>query len=170
MSTLRLLGCLDGVNAEVLGQAISQLWPSASGQQPQVGLLYVIDTRPRGELERRRERFWRPPHLPLARQEQLRQAERETAQEILQEGARYVRGAELLQREGRAEQEILRCAQEWGATLIVLCARSPRGERGPEQGPASVGHVARFVLDHASCPVLLLRGSWSLASAKEGPA
>nr|BBH91861.1 hypothetical protein KTA_00600 [Thermogemmatispora argillosa] len=166
MSTLRILGCLDGVNAELLGQAIAQLWPSAGEQRLQVGLLYVIDTRPLGELERRRERFLRPPHLPRARQEQLRQVERETAQEILQEGARYVSGAELLQREGRAEQEIVRCAQEWGATLIILCARSPRGEREPEHGPASVGHVARFVLDHAGCPVLLLRGA--LAPRKEG--
>ncbi|WP_376795695.1 universal stress protein [Thermogemmatispora sp.] len=160
MSAVRVLGCLDGLNAELLGQAIARFWPQ-SGERLQVGLLYVIDTRPLGELERRRERFLRPPHLPPFRQEHLRQAERETAQEILQEAARYLGGAELLQREGRAEQEIVRCAQEWGADLLLLCARSPRGGRGPEQGPASVGHVARFVLDHASCPVLLLRGSLS---------
>ncbi|GER83588.1 MAG: universal stress protein [Thermogemmatispora sp.] len=155
---LRVLCCLDGVNAEVLGQALARLWPLA-GDRLRVGLLYVIDTRPLGELERRRERFLRPPHLPPIRQEQLRQAERETAQEILQEAARYVHGAELLQREGKAEQEIVRCAQEWEASLIMLCARSPRNGHGPERGPASVGHVARFVLDHAGCPVLLLRGT-----------
>ncbi len=161
MSAMRVLCCLDGVNAEVLGQALARLWPLA-GDQLRVGLLYVIDTRPLGELERRRERFLRPPHLPPVRQEQLRQAEREAAQEILQEGARYVGGAELLQREGRAEEEIVRCAREWGASLIMLCARSPRNGGGPEQGPASVGRVARFVLDHAGCPVLLLRGRFSV--------
>jgi len=36
------------------------------------------------------------------------------------------------------------------------CPRSPTFG-GPTLGPKSVGHVARFVLDHAPCPVLLLR-------------
>jgi Arsenical pump membrane protein len=30
---------------------------------------------------------------------------------------------------------------------------------GPPSGPKSVGHVARFVLDHAPCAVLLVRGN-----------
>jgi nucleotide-binding universal stress UspA family protein len=79
------------------------------------------------------------------------------AQDILQEGARYLPGAEMLHREGRPEREIVQCALEWNADLVVICPRSP-GLGGPPLGPRSVGHVARFVLDHAPCPVLLVRG------------
>jgi nucleotide-binding universal stress UspA family protein len=152
---VRVLCCLDGENGQRLARAVTGLLRSA---ELQVGLLYVIDTRPHGELERHRERFLRPPHLPPARREQIRQAEEETARDILAEGARYLQGAEQLRREGRAEQEIVRCAVEWRADLIVIGARSAR-DTGPRAGPGSVGHIARFVLDHAPCPVLLLRGT-----------
>lgn len=40
--------------------------------------------------------------------------------------------------------------------IFVFLARSP-AFGGPALGPKSLGHVARFVLDHAPCPVLLLR-------------
>ena len=37
--------------------------------------------------------------------------------------------------------------------------RASEGSAGhPRLGPASVGHTARFVIDHAPCDVLLLRG------------
>ena len=84
------------------------------------------------------------------------QAEAAAAQDILQEGLRYVPQAETLSREGRPEREIIQCASEWNADLIVICSRSP-AFGGPALGPKSVGHVARFVLDHAPCPVLLVR-------------
>ena len=86
----------------------------------------------------------------------IQQAEAAAAQDILQEGLRYVPQAETLSREGRPEREIIQCASEWNADLIVICSRSP-AFGGPALGPKSVGHVARFVLDHAPCPVLLVR-------------
>jgi nucleotide-binding universal stress UspA family protein len=162
---MRVLCCLDGANAEVLARAVQTMLRS---EALRIGLLYVTDTRPHGELERQRERFLRPPRLPPLRQEELRRAEQETADDILREGERFFDGlpTELLRREGRAEEQILACAGEWRAELIVLCARSsllgsvphPPHRPHPLQGPGSVGHVARFVLDHASCPVLLIRG------------
>jgi nucleotide-binding universal stress UspA family protein len=59
-------------------------------------------------------------------------------------------------REGWPEREIIQCAFEWNADLIIICSRSA-AFGGPALGPKSVGHVARFVLDHAPCPVLLVR-------------
>jgi nucleotide-binding universal stress UspA family protein len=47
-------------------------------------------------------------------------------------------------------------AGEVGADLIGLRARA-QWDRHPPAGPGSVGHTARFVLDHAPCDVLLLR-------------
>ena len=152
---MRLLCCLDGTNIEQISKAVSTMLQSNSLT---IGLLYVIDSGPHGEMERQRERFLRGPHPPTARQEQMRQAEKASAQDILTEGARYVQGAEQLQREGRPEREIVQCATDWAADLIIICPRSPLNP-GPPSGPKSVGHVARFVLDHAPCAVLLVRGN-----------
>jgi nucleotide-binding universal stress UspA family protein len=150
---MRVLCCLDGTNIEVLHKAASTM---LNGAELAIGLLYVIDSGPRGDIERTRERFFRPHHLPMPREEQMRQAETTAAQDILQEGQRYFAQAETLQREGRPEREIVQCAVEWQADLILICPRSPEFV-GPPVGPKSVGHVARFVLDHAPCPVLLVR-------------
>jgi len=40
------------------------------------------------------------------------------------------------------------------ATLVVGASV----DRREQPGPHSDGHTARFVLDHSSCPVLLIRG------------
>lgn len=63
---------------------------------------------------------------------------------------------EILLAAGRPEREIERVAGEWRADLVVVCARQGSGPL-PPPGPRSVGHVARFVLDHAPCAVLLIR-------------
>ena len=150
---MKVLCCLDGTNIAQISSAVKQMLPD---NQLTLGLIYVIDSGPHGELERQRERFLRPPALDPRRKEQMRSAEVGTAQDILEEGTKYLPGAERLQRTGRPEREIVTLAQEWHADLVVICPRSPQST-GPALGPKSVGHVARFVLDHAPCPVLLVR-------------
>jgi nucleotide-binding universal stress UspA family protein len=150
---MRVLCCLDGTNIEQMSKVVSAMLRAGALT---IGVIYVIDSGPHGEMERQRERFLRPPQPPMPRREQMRQAEEASAQDILAEGIRYLPGAELLRREGRPEREIVQCATEWAADLIVICPRSPRSG-GPALGPKSVGHVARFVLDHAPCSVLLAR-------------
>jgi nucleotide-binding universal stress UspA family protein len=150
---MRVLCCLDGTNGEQVSKAVSTM---LRAETRTIGVLYVIDTGPQEEMQRQRERFLRPPHPPLPRREQMRQAEEASAQEILEEGRRYLVGAETLQRTGRPEREIVNSAADWHADVIVMCSRSPR-DGGSSLGPKSIGHVARFVLDHAPCPVLLVR-------------
>ena len=150
---MKVLCCLDGTNIEHLRSAVQTMLPA---NQLTLGLIYVIDSGPHGELERQRERFLRAPTLNPRRNEQMHNAETSAAQDILEEGARYLTHGERIQRAGRPEREIVIFAQEWYADLIVICPRSPQGA-GPALGPKSVGHVARFVLDHAPCPVLLVR-------------
>jgi nucleotide-binding universal stress UspA family protein len=154
---MRVLCCLDGTNIEQVSEAVSTM---LRADTLTLGLIYVIDAGPHEEMERQRERFFRPPHPPLPRREQMWQAEQLSAQDILEEGTRYLPGAQMLQREGRPERAIVQCAAEWAADLVVICTRAPRNP-GPPLGPKSVGHVARFVLDHAPCPVLLVRGTSS---------
>jgi nucleotide-binding universal stress UspA family protein len=150
---MRVLGCLDGTNAEQIGHA-AQMFTSMEPQT--IALLTVIDIGPRDDIDRMRGRFWRPPmgHQPVT--EEMVAAETAAAQEILSAGRAYVEKAETLVRPGRPELEIVNAAAEWRADVILICARAEYGEP-PHLGPRSVGHVARFVLDHAPCPVLLVR-------------
>ncbi len=152
---MRILCCLDGTNSEQVSKAA--LLFAASTEAPVYGLLYITDSEPRREIERTRERFLRRPgQLPAPRQQQMRQAEEVSAQEILAEGLRFLPGAQTIQRTGRPEREIVNCAAEWRADVLVILPRTHTGE-GARIGPRSVGHVARFVLDHAPCPVFLVR-------------
>lgn len=153
---MRVLCCLDGYNIAQLSNALSTVVQPASLE---IGLIYVTDTGPHAEMERmenQRGRFLRQPGMTPARREQVRQAEEATAQDILNEGARAFPGAERIQRAGRPEREIVNLAAEWKADLILICPRTAY-DGNPSIGPKSVGHVARFVLDHAPCPVLLVR-------------
>jgi nucleotide-binding universal stress UspA family protein len=149
---MRVLVCLDGTNGEQVSKATEML---SATQSLISGILYVIDTGPRKDIEHTRERFLRPGP-PRSRVDEMEQAELAAAQDVLNEGLRHLPNAETLQRQGRPEREIVNVAAEWQADLVVIC---PRGEYGakPSIGPKSVGHVARFVLDHAPCPVLLVR-------------
>ncbi len=150
---MRVLCCLDGSNIEQVTKALAAL---VSPNERTTSFLYVTDSGPHGEIERKREGLLRPRHPGGPLNERMQQAETAAAQDILQEGSRNLPGAEMLHREGRPEHEIVQCASEWNADLVVICPRSP-GFGGPPLGPRSVGHVARFVLDHAPCPVLLVR-------------
>ena len=164
---MRILCCLDGTNAEEIGKALG-MFPAVEALT--VGLLHVTDTRPKEDMDLIRERFWRhplhphhpprpsPEHLPRPspREEEISEAEKASAEEILKEGQGNYAGAETIGREGPPEREIVNLAAEWRADLLIVCSRA-RYRVNEEIGPKSVGHVARFVLDHAPCPVLLLR-------------
>jgi nucleotide-binding universal stress UspA family protein len=150
---MRVLCCLDGTNIEHITRALSTL---VAADERTIGLLYVTDLGPHQEIERKRERLLRPRHLSGPLYEKMRQAEVASAQDILQEGLRYLPGAQTLSREGNPEREIIQGAAEWHVDLIVICPRASVFGGSP-LGPKSVGHVARFVLDHAPCPVLLIR-------------
>jgi nucleotide-binding universal stress UspA family protein len=150
---MRVLCCLDGTNVDPVSKATEML---STSQPLAIGLIYVTDTGPRHDIEHLRERFLRPPGHPPPREEEMRQAEKASAQDILNEGLRYFPAAEALQRQGRPEREIVNTAAEWQADLVLICPRAEYGGRHAI-GPKSVGHVARFVVDHAPCPVLLVR-------------
>jgi nucleotide-binding universal stress UspA family protein len=164
---MRALLCLDGTNTERLVQRALPLLPA---QALQITLLYVVDSGPGQDYERLRQRYLgmgeRGAHL-LA---QMAQAEQAHADEILTsaraallaawpQGAHNSQAVQAIALRGKPEQEIARFPLTTPVDLIVLGARRVRapGEPPPPPGPKSIGHVARFVLDHAPCPVLLIR-------------
>jgi nucleotide-binding universal stress UspA family protein len=150
---MRALCCLDGTNIGQISKVTEILSKTTAATYC---MLYVVDTGPRKEIEYTRQRFLRPPGPPSLREDEMQQAEKASAEDILNEGLRHLPGAETLQRKGRPEREIVNTAAEWQADLVVICARAEYGGK-TTIGPKSVGHVARFILDHAPCPVLLLR-------------
>ncbi len=152
---MRILCCLDGTNAEIISKAVTTF---LHGNEITINLLYVTDSGPQKEIERSRSRFLRPYDLASPRRDQIQQTEQLSAQDVLNEGesclAPYT--TTKTHRTGRPEREIVNYAAEWQADLLLICPRALYG--GPTTiGPKSVGHVARFVLDHAPCPVLLAR-------------
>lgn len=150
--------CLSGLDTEeFLDRALRRL----PGPAWRFLLFYVIDTRPAEELGYMRQALFRG-RLPPERLAQMQTVEDQTAQEVIAEARAHLLagqpGATVDTRlaRGRPEQEIIRAAAEVGSDLLVVGARYQGGPR-PASGPPSVGHVARFVLDHAPCDVLLLR-------------
>ncbi len=150
---MRILCCLDGTNLEQVSNAIVTLVPM---ETLILSFLYVIDTRPHEEMERRTGPLLRRARPDAPRLERMQQADEGTAQEILEEARGVHPNAETVYRRGQPERVIVNYAAEWNADVIVICPRSLQSG-GPTIGPKSIGHIARFVVDHAPCPVLLVR-------------
>ena len=150
---MRVVCCLDGTNLELVSKAIVTLIPT---EILTLGFLYVIDTRPHQEMERRTGPLLRRARPDAPRFERMHQADEGAAEEILEEAHSVYPHAEMAYRRGQPERVIVNYAAEWNADVIIICPRSLHSG-GPTIGPKSLGHVARFVVDHAPCPVLLVR-------------
>src|SRR6202043_2032101 len=123
---MRVLVCLDGTNVEQVSEATKML---AATQSLTLGILYVIDTGPRKDIEHTRERFLRRPGPPRSREDEMEQAELAAAQDVLTEGLRYIPNAETFRRQGRPEREIVNVAAEWQGGLFFFFPRgAKRGE------------------------------------------
>jgi nucleotide-binding universal stress UspA family protein len=115
----------------------------------EITLLYVIDAGAAELAEHpgpgRIGRHRPPPDAPV-----VGAAAEAEAHELLDAAvAALGRPAERLVAQGRVEHEVARACED--ADLLVL-ARDGEDRRGPK----SLGHRARFVVDHASCEVLLV--------------
>ncbi len=164
---MRALLCLDGTNTERLAQ---QTFALLNPSDLRLVLLHVVDVGPSHEMERLRQRFVGMGQRGAELLAQMAQAEQEQGAEVLATaqaalrahwpggapGAEQIEGVTL---RGRPEQETVRLASAMSIDLILVCNRRVLQPHEPPHppGPKSVGHVARFVLDHAPCPVLLLR-------------
>lgn len=123
-------------------------------------LLHVVDTGPRHDLKHLIQGLRHGSTPEHVRKGELTAAEESTGTASLTEAEESARTAGLRARallvRGRPEEIILKVANDEAVSLICISAREG-AEGHPHIGPASVGHTARFVLDHAPCDVLLLR-------------
>jgi nucleotide-binding universal stress UspA family protein len=142
----------------------------------------VIDTRPAEELNFiRRSRLF-GSRTGGSHQHDLRTADQELGSQILAEAAELIENhpgqhqitAQLIF-EGRPEREIISYLDRNPADLVVIGTRfsgdldapPPPPRPGPEplpsieakpgRGPHSIPPIARFVIDHALCDILILK-------------
>ncbi|SRR5487761_2187493 len=132
----------------------------AAGGITELILVHIIDTGPRQDLEQRWDMMRRGPHTDPARVQALAMAEESAGQAALAEALTQAQQLGIPSRtqleRGKPEQVLVQLAQRTAVDLVVVRARE-WGSQQPLLGPRSVGHTARFVLDHASCDVLLVR-------------
>ncbi len=153
---MRVLVGIDLRGGTELLQRLNRLVPLQGGE---LVLAHVIDNGARGEMDLARARLVHRP-IPRHHLRQVDEAEREAAREALEEAARVAQrlgaAAETVVAEGEPGRVLAILAARRACQLAVVAARS--GGEG-EVGPHSIGHTARFLLDHSPCPVLLLRRS-----------
>jgi nucleotide-binding universal stress UspA family protein len=160
----RFLVALAGTEDAALPAHLAQVVGSG-GSEDEITLLHVAEAGPR-ELAAYDPVVRRGP-WPLPKRDRiehrLADADDEGSAALLalwhERFVAALPGAQIvhLVAQGRPEQEIIAAAQRLHADAVILCARPRTGATEP--GPRSVGHVARFVVDHSPVPVLLIRRS-----------
>jgi nucleotide-binding universal stress UspA family protein len=148
---MRAVVAVAGAEAEPFWERVRQLLP----RDALVELLHVVDEAPLRELGMqfsRRPGHPRPPDFE-ARADEAAALGAETILARAQAG--LGRPASTFVERGRPEQAIVARAWDVGASLVVVGARP--GDLHTPAEPHSLGHVSRFVVDHAPCPVLLVR-------------
>jgi nucleotide-binding universal stress UspA family protein len=148
MATRRILVLIDGMHtAELLAEANDVL----RLRDAEVVLVYVRGRTARHGLDLVRRRPGGAP-MPAHRERSIAEAEQVRGEEALAEAERLAvplaDSVRTLLVDGEAGREVVELARRERADVVALRA----GARGP-LGPAS-----RFIADHASCTVLLVRG------------
>jgi hypothetical protein len=142
--------CLDGVQDEELISAASG-WATRF-EWVEVWCAYGDEAA--RELEHVREHHGRPPKPPPPHHNRA-EVDREQAEAIVARGAERMRLAPIEPRQrtlsGRDAGHALAAAS--GSEVALFLAAGHRGGVGPH----SVGHVARFVIDHARGPIIVVR-------------
>ena len=154
---MKALICVDGRDLAGLLAATE----AALSNDAEWVLLHVVDTSPLEEAGRALGGLLGRGPRPMEAERQIWLSAALNQDEVRAEIETWLRekgrAAEVIIASGRPEHEILRAAEERGAHIIVLRAGhpGPGPHRGP--GPRPLGPIARFVVDHALCDVLLLR-------------
>lgn len=148
------LRCLIAINGHERDDAFTSLRIVLSHSQ--IALVHVIDDRAAYEVRQSRQGYLLHRGLRPDRQEAMARADETAA------AAAFARTKSLLGTptdddvgtvllHGNPEREVVREARERAADLVVVFGR------GGDPGPKSIGKVARFIIDHVPCTILLVR-------------
>jgi nucleotide-binding universal stress UspA family protein len=156
MTTFKVLLCVDGAPAEsLLKAALPVVHPDAVWVPT-----HIVDARARRDLGLLRGGIIGAGPLSRGQLQAIDTATAEHTRNVIESTQATLRTLGLNSeppqtRVGEPGREICAVAQAVQAGLVVLFASL---RRPTHAGPGSIGHTARFVLDHSPCPVLLLRG------------
>ncbi len=145
------------VNEQPVENALGRLPQLAPLQGAEALLVHVLDTGGREEWERgAARRLFRPGGPARHGDERMHAADRAGGERALARAAAIAASwpdtrveTRLLQ--GSPKHEIRRLLDDEGADLLVVFVQSH------EVGPKSIGKEARFLIDHAPCPVLVVK-------------
>jgi nucleotide-binding universal stress UspA family protein len=145
MSARIALICVRGFGIPRLLDRAAQLLPPDLAW----AVVHVVDQRPEEEVERA------IGNLPGRRGglDRMHQSTDQLQQDVQHEIESWLREAgrtaELSFLYGIPEQEIVGLASQIDAEIVAIGAR-------PAIGPDRFGHVSRFIIDHATCSVLVI--------------
>ncbi|HVA91956.1 MAG TPA: universal stress protein [Chloroflexota bacterium] len=128
-------------------------------------LVHVINSTREEDWQRMAGHHWLGRYS-APRHERVREAETQTAREILDEAVAFSQAWPAASRravdlQGNPERELVRLALAEHVDLLAV------GQHRVELGPHAIGRCARFVIDHAPCSVLLVRAEPIRAAAAE---
>ena len=150
----RIVVLIDGLHTHEL---IETLEAAVGLAGVELLLVYVQGHGPRAGLEMVRHRPG-GVRMPPGRESIISDAERARAGSALSEAEELALDAGARARrveiEGEAGHAVCELARREDADLVAVRAG---GKDTPPVGPRSLGPAARFIADHAPCPVLLLR-------------
>jgi nucleotide-binding universal stress UspA family protein len=151
---LNILCALGPRGGEVLVRRAFEL----VGADHDLHLVHVIDVGPRHALD---HLLHGPRHRPPPeRERRIDEAEEAAAAASMDEtrlqAERLGFRVHVHRERGDPAEMVTANARTLDCQLVVIRAREG-AEGRPQLGPASIGHTARYVLDHAPCDVLLVR-------------
>ena len=151
---MRLLVLVDGLHSKEVFAALSRL---VGLDGADVLIAYVTAPAPRSGLDLVMRRPGGRP-LPPHREQELREAEVRAAGDATSDAERIARAystsVEAIHVTGEPGPAVCDLAERRIADLVVVRAG---GRDRPAIGPGSLGPTAKFITDHCTRPVLLLR-------------
>jgi len=151
---MRLVIAIDERPVDVLLERVLEL---VNVRDAEILLVYVLDPGGPEEWERIAGRHLLRPG-PLGRgKEHMRAVDRTEGERVLSRAAAAAAawgatGVEARLLEGDPKHQIVALSATEGADLLVVFVH------GREVGPKSIHKPARFMIDHALCPVLIIKG------------
>lgn len=152
---MKLIAACDEHDLAAFLDNLARVAPVAGAE---ILFAHVIDTANEQDWRRMAGHHWLGRHTVPPQHRGVREAETQAANEILEEALALSRDWPVASRRtmsphGNPERELVRLALAEQADLLAV------GQHRVELGPHALGRCARFVIDHAPCSVVLVRGA-----------